>query len=173
MEVNKEELRRLANINISDMHAWPSDPSERHDNLEAFRLHANPTAVLSLLDELERKERVIHQCSKDFDDLQESIDSGYRARMKYKRERDQLRAEVEGLRKDARVGSDAYRSLLNALHRDVGLDRFGPSRLQRMFLINTSRACRLIDEMTARSDIECDGEGYGRRFPRTEESAND
>lgn len=127
-----------------------------------FMAAANPTSVLELLDYAESLEGLyrMHQQTET------------RAMRDLKTERDKLLADVNLLRADARVGADAYSSLLNSVRRAVGEDRFGPSRLQRMFLINFNRACRLIDEMTARGDVEADGEGYGRRFVSKDGTAN-
>jgi len=49
-EVNKEELRRLAEDCVAFEHSWPSEKAEK---TELFRDKANPATVLALLDELD------------------------------------------------------------------------------------------------------------------------
>lgn len=72
-DLNKAEMRRLAE-------AYAENPSGAHGEDGDFRGAANPTAILALLDELDN-------CSLSWGLLNA--------------ERDQLRAEVEALRKDS------------------------------------------------------------------------
>jgi|GEM_PF-5136194 len=77
---------------------------------------------------------------------------------------DQLRAEVEGMRKDALIGADAYRATVYVLRRAACDEVFGVAKLQRVFLLDWQRAERLLNEMARRGDVvQCAGHGW--KFP--------
>lgn len=99
-DLNKVELRRLAEASAEneswyepdDFHAGRVTELELDVVSEAdrsFIVSASPATILSLLDELEKAQE-IGRISCNFDGYKSVLD-----------ERDQLRAEVEALRKDA------------------------------------------------------------------------
>lgn len=86
------------------------------------------------------------------------------SRNAHRDERDQLRAEVEALRPDALIGTDAYRATVYVLRRAACDEVFGVAKLQRIFLLDWQSAERLLNEMVRRGDVEqCAGHGW--KFP--------
>lgn len=106
------EIKRLAE-------SVPDNYSNETAQYVIFSDAADPQAILALIAENERLKNGVSLDMAEIDRMQGVIDERYRKYMALKRERDQLRAEVEALRKD-KARLDWFDSLNVALNQHYG-----------------------------------------------------
>lgn len=108
--------------------------------------------------------RLVEQLRSDLSAVTAERDAERDQAREWLEEHYELQAEVEALRPDALIGTDAYRATVYVLRRAACDEVFGVAKLQRIFLLDWQSAERLLKEMVRRGDVEqCASHGW--KFP--------